>query len=95
MVMLSSVVGSAPAAWSRCGVRDFGFAAAGIFTVAFLRGFFAAAFLFCAVFLAVGFSGMGIVIPAMGWPCATAGVATTASASALAAANNFIFTEFS
>ena len=45
------------------------------------------------LFFVVGLSGIGVVMPGMCWCCATAGADTAASASALAAANNFIVTE--
>ena len=76
--------------WPACCGDDF----SGACFVAnfFLVGFFAAGFFFGAGFFAPGLAGIGMVIPGMCMLCAAAGVETTANASALAAANNFIFT---
>ena len=86
-------------AWPARAADVSGFVAA--FVVAFaVTGFLVARLLAAAFFFGrgffffvVGLSGIGVVMPGMCWCCATAGADTAASASALAAANNFIVTE--
>ena len=75
--------GSAGAETGFCAVADLFFGGDFLTTAFFATGFF----------LTAGLAGIGIVIPP--WPvcCATAGAASDSSASALDAANNFIFTD--
>jgi hypothetical protein len=86
-------------AWPRWGATFLAGAAvflgADFLETAFFVALVAAFFWAVGFFLAVGFAGIGIVMPGMCMCCAVTGAETVASASALAASNNGVFTMIS